>query len=54
MIIDELKRDVHNNSNLHFDNLQWDVQVWITALCDLVEQKLDNLEEKIDRRLDDR
>ena len=49
MIIDELIRNVHNNnSNLHFDNLPRNVQVWIEALCYLVEQKLDNIEERID------
>lgn len=41
-LFEELKEKVHknNNSNFHFDKLEWVAQVWIKNLCDMFEEKL--------------
>ena len=47
----DLKNKVQNqdgyNSNFEFDKLSWNTQVWLYAMCELVDEKLDEVDERI-------
>jgi hypothetical protein len=44
-IFAELKSSIHqnHNSNFHFENLDWVTRVWIKKLCDIINERLDNV-----------
>ncbi|KKL70910.1 hypothetical protein LCGC14_2100230 [marine sediment metagenome] len=37
---EKLKDKIHSrsNSNFHFDKLDWEVQVWIKGLCEIIDE----------------
>ena len=47
----ELRNKVQNqdgyNSNFDFSRLNWNTQVWLHAMCELIDEKLDEIDAKI-------
>lgn len=35
------------NGNFHFDRLDWTTQVWLAKLCDTIDDRLEELNERI-------
>jgi len=35
------------NSNFGFQQLDWNTRVWLYAMCELIDKKLDEIDEKI-------
>ena len=48
-IFEEVKRIIesNNNSNFHWDALDWKTQVWFSKLCDVMDDRIEELELRI-------
>ena len=48
-LFEAVKRDIHsnNNCNFHWDALDWKTRVWFVKLCEHMDKRLVELEERI-------
>lgn len=40
----KIKTESEHNSNFYFDRLEWETQVWLKSLCELLDEKLNTLD----------
>ena len=42
-----IKKSTGYNSNFGFDRIDWTTRIWIYEMCQLIDKKLDEMDERI-------